>query len=174
QQVLLEKLPLDLNRLWLEFHFEALRLKIADRIVAFYLAAPSRTFLRDDALKLIREILDRCDQLLTLLNRFSAPADSSRSGGTEASLRDLAALRNRLQLLKIDSYLLRSQGYPPASEDALAAGTDALALIDRLISQIDTAWSGHDSLQLARYRSQVAADQVAEALRGLTQWWPQI
>ncbi len=174
QQALLAKLPLDLNRLWLEFHFEALRLSIADRIVAFYLAAPSRTVQRDDALKLIRQILDRCDQLLTELSRVSDPADSNRSRGTEASLRDQVALRNRLQLLKIDSYLLRSQCYPLASEDALAAGTDALALIDRLMPQVDPAWSGHDSLQLARHRSQAAADQVAEALRGLTQWWPEI
>jgi hypothetical protein len=155
-----------LDALWLRTQIELQRFQLAKRSVANFQALPDGLRFRDDALAVIRSTLDRVESLQQAT--FESVADERERKGL-SNKRDLAGLRNRLQLLKIDALLLRSDCYPYGSPDAVAAGADAIEHIRKFFNQVDIDWPGRDELELARFRSASAAnlgESIAAELDG--------
>ncbi len=159
-----------LDGLWVNYHVERLRYVLASRAVALYQSTPANLVPRDDALQSLRTLADRCETLLGELADLSLGNLSNPKADAKQLARDAAGLRNRLRLLKIDGMLLRSQCYSVASDDAIAASTEALAGIDELRNQLESDWGGRDDLEFTRFRCLVAANQEADALANLPAW----
>lgn len=156
-----------LNQLWLEFYLALARFNIARRSLANYLAAPASTAPRDDALEAVRKTLDRSEELARALAELPA---ADRPSATNAETADVAGLRNRLQLLRIDAYLLRSECYPFGSDDALAAATEAMNTMRQLRSHVESDWSGKELLEIAGFRSLAAAGLDEQAVDEIEAW----
>jgi hypothetical protein len=159
-----------LDGLWVNYHVERLRFVLANRAVALYQSTPANPGPRDDALQSLRTLADRCEMLLGQLADLPLGNLANPKTDVKQLARDAAGLRNRLRLLKIDGMLSRSQCYPVASDDAIAASTEALAGIDELRNQLESDWGGRDELEFTRFRCLVAANQGADALSELPTW----
>ncbi|MDZ4851600.1 MAG: hypothetical protein SGI77_20110 [Pirellulaceae bacterium] len=161
-------------RLWNQFAFESVRYRLAKRSVGAYLSAPTNTLRRDNALETIRGIVDQLEQLRPLVQAQIGLAlrQSDRESAKFAG--ELATLRNRLLLLEIDSYLLRSECYPIRSNECIEAGALSLAAIEKMKEQVDPSWNGKSFLDLASFQSLVAINRFSDAIRGLEKWIPTI
>ncbi len=160
----------NLERLWIKFHSERLRFLLANRAVALYQSAPANPAPRDDALQALRTVSDQCEAILFELAELPLGNLASPTRDAKQLSRDSAGLRNRLRHLKIDGMLLRSQCYPFGSNDAIAAGAEALAAIEELRNQVEADWSGRDDLEFTWFRALIAASQESEAMAKLQPW----
>jgi hypothetical protein len=160
----------NLEGLWIKFHSERLRYVLANRAVAVYQSAPANPAPRDDALQAIRTVSDQCEAILVELSELPLGNLASPTSDAKQLSRDSAGLRNRLRHLKIDGMLLRSQSYPLGSNDAIAAGTEALAAIDELRNQVEADWIGRDDLEFTWFRALIAASQETEAFSKIRPW----
>ncbi len=160
--------------LWVDYSYEVVRFDLSNRSVANYLAAPTSTIQRDDALLTLRATLDHLGELKELVQKKMGEALRRTDRDAASIARDLSSLRNRIALLEIDSLLLRGECYPPKSDECIAAGTEALSAIEKIASQIESDWNGRSSLELARYQSLIALNRFADTVRGLEQWIPTV
>ncbi len=161
-------------RVWIEYSYETVRFNLTNRAVANFLAAPTNKARRDDALETLRSMLDHLVEIKEMAHTQLGTALRRSDRDSASRVRDLGSLHNRLSLLEIDCMLLRSECYPQDSDERIAAGTEALAAIDKITGRIESDWSGQELLDLTRNQSLIALSRYNDAVQSLSKWIPTV
>jgi hypothetical protein len=107
---------------WMEWQIGRCRLLKAQALLAVHLASPVNSAARDQALELVREILQRMQDLSKEIDRRQPLADrQALNKPTEAPADQLRSLNADSQLLQCEALMIRWQLYPIGSDDRAAA-----------------------------------------------------
>lgn len=151
--------------IWIESALIRIELLVAQRAVTSYLAAPSNQSRREDVLEALRRLSDAIEKIEPKVKEQMGEASRKSRRDETGLVSDLMSLRNRLLLMQVDSMLLRSNCYPQGSNEAMAAGGEALTAIDKASEQIDAQWEGRPELELAKIAALNALTQFDESHR---------
>jgi len=165
---------------WIQWKLLWSRRWIQQRSLAAFLAVPNRELARQWTLASIRTAIDgveSLDKIVSQLKPRKLNASQRRKPGDpspEITSAQILDLRGDLELLKADLLYQRSQCYPPASDDRIAAATEMFSAIDRAMQRLPGDWSHRPLLLIARTTAQLQLGQNKDALRDLQQLWDEL
>ena len=161
-------------KVWVEYSYETVRMKLANRSVANYLTAPQNSARRNDVLECLRNMLDHLATIKEAAQNQMGVSLRRNDRDSANTVRDLGSLINRSSLLEIDCMLLRSDCYPPDSNERIAGGTEALTAIEKIEGRVASDWNGQELLELAKNQSIIALSRYSDAVKSLDKWVPSI
>jgi hypothetical protein len=160
---------------WVEWKGIWCRWYLQQRVLAAYLAVPSREPLRDWILAEVRAGLDQIDALETKVRSLQASpgvrGSETRAFVTNSQILDL---RGSLDLLKSDLLYQRAQCYPQASDDRIAAATEMLSSLERGLAKLPGDWLHRPALSMAQANALILLGRSDEALQKLQALWEQL
>ncbi|MBX3422486.1 MAG: hypothetical protein KF752_13110 [Pirellulaceae bacterium] len=141
---------------WIEWQLARCDLVHAQSVLATFLANPMQLQARDQALELVRGLIERSERLLTEIRRRQPiAARQSPQDGAEAAAEQLRNLLADTELLQCEALLVRSQLYPPNAADRAAALSEMLEKVQALQSRGGGRLPSSDALLVAQATAQV-------------------
>ncbi len=164
----LEREPQSPRAPWLAWQLVRCDLLHAQAELAVYLAAPARTQAREQALELVRKILDDLASLETDIGqRQPLAAREGIAGGKQAPADQLAKLAVDVGLMRCEALLIRMRLYAPASADRIASATDVDQQASEILQRTEQAWLSRSQLLVAQATARLELGDGLEAVQRL-------
>ncbi len=150
---------------WIEWQAVRCELLLAQDLLARWLAAPANKPLRDQALELVRRILEDLSELEDDLKvRQPLAAKQTAADPKQAPAEQISQLRLDTVLMRCEAFLIRARLYASGSRDRVAAATNVEAEAGGLLDRTSKDWETRSSLEVARAAAWLDLSRQDEAI----------